>query len=169
MHYAQEEERAAGQQHAVGTRVIPVRLHALAVLVPLDGRDGPALRLAVEGGGFPLGYDQIRGVLHDPGGAVFIAWPGPCDVEKKDVSGAPIKPFSWLYFAQTGERLLSLTVEFEFNGRHHVFPTNPASEQMQTMSVCSFYERQTAELEKKIVIIMRINGAVFKARTVSLG
>lgn len=100
VHYAQEEERAAGQQHAVGTRVIPVRLHALAVLVPLDGRDGPALRLAVEGGGFPLGYDQIRGVLHDPGSAVFITRPGPCDDEGKDVSGASVQqwPFSWLYF-----------------------------------------------------------------------
>lgn len=41
--------------------------------------------------------------------------------------------------------MLSLTVECEINGRHHVFATDPALEQMQTVPVCSYYERQTAE------------------------
>lgn len=47
MHNAKEEERAAGQEHAVRAGIVPVRLHALAILVPLYGRGGPALRLAV--------------------------------------------------------------------------------------------------------------------------
>ena len=72
---AQEEERAAGQQHAVGARVVPVRLHPLAVLVPLHRGSGAPLRLAVEGGRLPLGHDQVRGVLHDPGRSVLLTQP----------------------------------------------------------------------------------------------
>lgn len=81
VHDAQEEERAAGQEHAVGAGVVFVRLHALAILVPLDAGGRPALRLAVEGGGLPLGDDQIRGVLYDPRRAVFKPSPGPCGAE----------------------------------------------------------------------------------------
>lgn len=51
---AQEEERAAGQQHAVRAWVVPVRLHALPVLVPLHHGQRPALRLAVQRGRLPL-------------------------------------------------------------------------------------------------------------------
>ena len=69
---AKEEERAAGQQHALRAWVVAVRLHALAVLVPLHRRCGPALRLAVEGGRLTLGHDQVRGVLHYPGSEVFL-------------------------------------------------------------------------------------------------
>lgn len=81
MHDAQEEEGAAGQEHAVRAGVIFVRLHALTILIPLNARGGAALRLAVEGGGLPLGDDQIRGVFHNPRCAVFKPCPGPCEVE----------------------------------------------------------------------------------------
>ena len=73
VHDAQEEERAAGQQHALGAGVVPVRLHPLPVLVPLHRGGGPALRLAVEGGRLPLGHDEVRGVLGDAGGEVLLA------------------------------------------------------------------------------------------------
>ena len=73
VHDAQEEERAAGQQHALGARAVPVRLHPLPVLVPLHRGGGPALRLAVEGGRLPLGHDEVRGVLGDAGREVLLA------------------------------------------------------------------------------------------------
>jgi hypothetical protein len=68
----QEEEGAAGQQHAVGTGVVPVCLHPLPVLVPLHRGGGTPLRLAVEGGRLPLGHDEVRGVLHDPRRGVIL-------------------------------------------------------------------------------------------------
>lgn len=80
---AQEEEGAAGQEHAVGPGVVFVRLNALAILVPLYAGSGSALGLAVEGGGLPLGHDQIRGVLRNPRCAVFKPCPGPCEVEMR--------------------------------------------------------------------------------------
>lgn len=83
VHDAEEEERAAGQQHAVRPGVIFVRLHSLAVLIPLDAGRGSALGLAVEGGRLPLGDDQIRGVLRNPRCAVFKPCPGPCGVERR--------------------------------------------------------------------------------------
>lgn len=77
VHDAEEEEGAAGQEHAVGAGVVPVRLHALAILVPLYGGRGPALRFAVQGRRLPLGHYQVRGVLRDPRRAVFIPRPRP--------------------------------------------------------------------------------------------
>lgn len=77
VHDAEEEERAAGQEHAVGAGIVPVRLHALAILVPLYGGGGPALRFAVQGRRLPLGHYQVRGVLRDPGRTVFKPWPRP--------------------------------------------------------------------------------------------
>lgn len=73
VHDAQEEEGPAGQQHAVGARVVAVRLHALPVLVPFHRGGRPALCLAVEGGWFPFGHNEVRGVLHDAGREVFLA------------------------------------------------------------------------------------------------
>lgn len=72
----QEEEGAAGQQHALRAGIIPVRFHPLAILVPLHRRGRPPLRFAVERGGLPLGDDQVRGVLHDPGCGVLLAQTG---------------------------------------------------------------------------------------------
>ena len=77
VHDAEEEEGAAGQQHAMRPGVIFVGLNALAVLVPLHAGDGSALSFAVESGGLPFGDDQIRGVLHNPRRAVLGPWPGP--------------------------------------------------------------------------------------------
>lgn len=77
VHDAEEKERAAGQEHAVGAGVVPVRLHTLAILVPLYGGGGPALRLAVQGGRLPLGHDQVRRVLRNPRRAVFKPCPRP--------------------------------------------------------------------------------------------
>lgn len=77
MHDAEEEERAAWQEHAMRAGVVLVRLHALAILVPLYGGGRPALGFAVKGGGLPLGHDQVRGVLGDPRGAVFKPYPRP--------------------------------------------------------------------------------------------
>lgn len=77
VHDAEEEERAAGQEHAVRAGVVPVRLHALAILVPLYAGGGPALRLAVQGGRLPLGHDQVRRVLRNPRRAVFKPCPRP--------------------------------------------------------------------------------------------
>lgn len=74
---AQEEEGAGGQQHAVGARVLAVRLHALAVFVPFHRGRRPTLCLAVECGRLPFGHDEVRGVLHDAGRGVFLAETGP--------------------------------------------------------------------------------------------
>ena len=70
---AQEEERPAGQQHAVGAGVVAVRLNALPIFGPFHRGGRTALGLTVEGGGFPFGYDEVRGVLHDARREVFLA------------------------------------------------------------------------------------------------
>lgn len=75
---AQEEEGAAGQEHAVRTGVVLVCLHTLPIFVPLYGGSGPALRLAVERGGLPFGDNQIRGVFRYPRSAVFKPCSRPC-------------------------------------------------------------------------------------------
>lgn len=56
----------------MGTRVVPIRFHPFAVFVPLHRGRGPALGLAVEGGGFALGHDQVGGMLHDAGWVVLL-------------------------------------------------------------------------------------------------
>lgn len=67
----------------MGTGVIFVRLHALAILIPLYTGSGSALCLAVKGGRLPLGDNQIRGILHNPRCAVFKPCPGPCEIEMR--------------------------------------------------------------------------------------
>ncbi|TNN86761.1 hypothetical protein EYF80_002944 [Liparis tanakae] len=59
----QEEEGAAGQQHAVGAGVVAVRLDALPVFGPLHRRGRTALGLTVESGRLPFGDDEARGRL----------------------------------------------------------------------------------------------------------
>lgn len=76
VNYSQEEEGAAGQQHAVRTRVVPVGLHPLSILVPLHGGRGPPLGLAIEGGRLALRNDQVRGMLHDAGRVIFLPQTG---------------------------------------------------------------------------------------------
>lgn len=83
VHDAQEEKGAAGQEHAVRTRVIFVCLHTFTIFVPFNAGDGAALCLAVEGGRLPLGDNQIRGVLRNPRRAVFKTRPRPCEAEMK--------------------------------------------------------------------------------------
>lgn len=73
VHDAQEEQRAGGQQHAVRTRVVAVRLDALPVFVPFHRGGWPALCFTVEGGGFPFGHNEVRGVLNNAGREVFLA------------------------------------------------------------------------------------------------
>lgn len=70
---AQEEEGSAGQQHAVGARVVSVRLNALAIFIPFHCRGWTALCLTVERGWFPFRHNQIRGVLYNPGWEVFLS------------------------------------------------------------------------------------------------
>lgn len=69
---AQKEEGAAGEQHALRAGIVPVGLHPFAIFVPLHSRGWPTLRLTVESGGFPLGDDQIRRVLDNPGWGVLL-------------------------------------------------------------------------------------------------
>lgn len=71
VHNAEEEEGAAGQQHAVGAGVLMVRLHALSVFVPLHGGRRAALRPAAQRGRLTPGHQQVRGVLHDAGCGVL--------------------------------------------------------------------------------------------------
>lgn len=63
---SQEEERAAGQDDAMGSGVLSYRLDAVAVFVPLQYGGRPSLRLAVERGRLALGHDQVGRVLGDP-------------------------------------------------------------------------------------------------------
>ena len=88
MDYSQEEQGAAGQQHAVGARIVLVRLHPLSVLVPLHGGRGPPLGLAVEGGRLALGHDQVGGVLHDAGRGVLLpqtgSWKADTEQERNE-------------------------------------------------------------------------------------
>lgn len=73
---AQEEERATGKKHALRTGIVPVRFHPLSILVPLHCRGWPPLCFTVESGGLPFGYDQVRGMLHNPGWGVLLAQTG---------------------------------------------------------------------------------------------
>lgn len=75
---AQEKKGAAWQQHAVGTGVVLISFNVLAVFIPLHRGRGPTLRLAVQGGRLTLRHDQIRGILHYPGGSILQTWTGPC-------------------------------------------------------------------------------------------
>lgn len=63
---SQEEERAAGQDDAMGPGVLSHRLDTFAVFVPLQNGGRPSLRLAVECGRLALGHDQVGRVLGDP-------------------------------------------------------------------------------------------------------
>lgn len=74
---AQKEEGAAGEQHALRTGIVPIRFHPFAIFVPLHSWGWPTLRLTVESGGFPLGNDQVRRVLNNPGRRVLLAETGP--------------------------------------------------------------------------------------------
>lgn len=76
MNDPEEEERAAGQQHALRARVVPVSLHPLTIFVPLHRRGGPPLGFAVESGRLAFGDDQVGGMLHNPGREVLLAQTG---------------------------------------------------------------------------------------------
>lgn len=83
MNDAQEEKRAAGQQHAVRTWIVFVRFYPLAILVPLHCRSWPPLCFTVESGWLTLGYNQVRRVLHNPGWGVLLAKTGSWQKKKK--------------------------------------------------------------------------------------
>lgn len=118
MDYSQEEEGAAGQEHAVRTGVIFVRLHTLAILIPLYSRRGSALCLTVKGGGLPLRNDQIRGVLNNPGRAVFKPCTGPCEAE---ISTDVIFAADHLQFTKTYNLLVTVqTVTKPFERQEHL-------------------------------------------------
>lgn len=67
VHHPQEEERAAGQQHAVRLGVERRRPHQLALVAskPLDRRLGTTLGLAVQRHRLVFGHCDVRGVLGD--------------------------------------------------------------------------------------------------------
>lgn len=67
----EEEEGSAGQEHAVGARVLSVRLHSLAILVPLHHRSRSAFSFTVEGGRLAFGHDQVRWVFYDARSCIF--------------------------------------------------------------------------------------------------
>lgn len=73
VHHAQEEQRARWQEHAMrGGR----GTHRVTVLVPLYGRGGDAVSLAVEGGRLVPRHREVHGVLRHPGCAVLL----PCNI-----------------------------------------------------------------------------------------
>lgn len=72
---AQEEKGATGQQHALGAGIVPVCFHPLTIFVPLHCWSWPPLRLTVERGRLPFGYDQVRWVLYNPRWGVLLAQP----------------------------------------------------------------------------------------------
>lgn len=78
VHNAQEKEGATGQQHAMGTGVLFVCLHPLAIFVPLYYWGGAPLSFAVERSWLPLGDYEVRGVFYYPGRGVFKPRTGPC-------------------------------------------------------------------------------------------
>lgn len=66
MHDTQKEKGAAGQQHAMGSRVFLVRLHPLPILVPLNDGGGTSFRFAVQRCWLPLGHNEVGGMLYYP-------------------------------------------------------------------------------------------------------
>lgn len=80
---SEEEEGAAGEEHTVGPRILPVCFDSLAIFVPLHHGGRPTFCFTVQSGGLTLGNNEVWGVFDNPWRSILQ--PGPRSYKRESV------------------------------------------------------------------------------------